>query len=95
MVIFVIIINLIITLFNLYIAWKIWQFQLLLSQLRADLDSLEEPLTYVLSIAPIWLTAKKNQTKTIVINYQKLTQAIGILTKLWLLTRGLLPRKRF
>ena len=87
MVIFVIIINLIITLLNFYLAGRIWRFYLALSEFTASLNSLEPQLHYFLIRAPIWLTDTKDHTHTLTTKYKKLAQTVNLLSQLWFLSR--------
>jgi hypothetical protein len=87
MVIFVIIINLIITLLNFYLARRIWQFYLTLSDLTASLNSLEPKLHYFFIRAPIYLQNTTERSHILATRYNKLAQIINLLSQLWFLTR--------
>lgn len=87
MVIFVITINLIITLFNFYLAWKIWRFYLFLSKFNTSLSTLEQPLQSFLNTAPIWLNAARFSTHSLNNKYQQFAKLCFILQQLWFLRR--------
>ncbi|TVQ49753.1 MAG: hypothetical protein EA365_00205 [Gloeocapsa sp. DLM2.Bin57] len=87
MVIFVITINLIITLFNFYLAWKIWRFYLFLSKFNASLSTLEQPLQSFLKTAPIWLNTSYTYTHSLHSKYQKIAKICNLTTQLWFLSR--------
>ena len=87
MVIFVIIINLIITLLNFYLAGRIWRFYLTLRGFTASLNSLEQQLHYFLIKAPIWLNNTTGRTHILATKYKKLTQTVNLLSQLWFLSK--------
>lgn len=60
MIVIVIILNLIITIFNLYLAIKLWQLRKLLTLITSALINCENYLYYVFSVAPQIL--QKEQT---------------------------------
>ncbi|ELR99414.1 hypothetical protein [Gloeocapsa sp. PCC 73106] len=92
MVIFVIITNLIITVLNFYLAWKIWQVQSWLVKLKESLILLDQRLYHTLVVAPVLLERAKNQTQVLESKYQKLRQIVDIIGKLFLLW-GLLKNR--
>lgn len=92
MVIFVIITNLIITVLNFYLAWRIWQIQSRLVKLKENLVLLDQRLQHTLITAPVLLQQSKHTTASVAIQYRQLRQIIDILSKLLLLWR--LSRKR-
>jgi hypothetical protein len=95
--IIVIITNLIISVINFYLAWKVWQIRSSMLKITQKLTLLEKNLQYTLVYAPLVISQGKNKTELMSLNYrrlQKLLDTIGKIWLLWQLSSRTWPRKR-
>lgn len=72
MVIFVVIVNLVITFVNLSIAWRIWKLRLVLIRVRKTLTLVERRVDRVLAPAPEIITKGAKGTQYLTKSHQKL-----------------------
>lgn len=87
---FVILFNLVIAIFNLFLATKIWKLRRLLLQTTAILTDLEKNVVYILKIAPEAISQTQDevfnlrvQRQEIEIKLAKIRQVLGIVTVLY------------
>ena len=86
MVFFVILVNLFITLFNIYLAIKIWQLRRTLMRITKTLSNCERKINFVLSSAPQAIFQKQKNLNYILQNYQLLQLQLQKISQLlWLL----------
>ena len=83
MLIFVLIINLLITIFNLYITWKIWQLRQVLVVVTDYLHTLDKSVDSILAPAPQVIIQGKQGTGKLKISYQKLELQLQQINKIW------------
>lgn len=82
MLIFVLISNLLITVFNLYIAWKIWQLRQVLAIVTDYLHTLEKSVNGILTPAPQVIMQGKQGTGNLKITYRKLELQLQQINKI-------------
>lgn len=85
MVTFVIITNLIISVVNFYLAWRIWQLRPTLVKLSQYLALLEKYVEYTLLVTPLVIQQGRHTTKKLSQSYRKLLIIINIVQKFFLL----------
>lgn len=81
LVLFVVFVNFLITLVNLFIAWKIWQLTGLLANLTETLTNFEIISHHILKSAPELLNTGEVSGKNLRQTYQKLKLQLELLEK--------------
>lgn len=82
MLAFAIACNLLITILNLYIAWKIWRLRQVLARVTAKLNLIEYRTYYLLCGAPRAIITAQQETSRLKIGYEKLTAQLQQMQKL-------------